>query len=93
MIVDEEDWAAIGQITKDVWRVAYGEPGYLSEEEILERRHAKYERLFPGPRPLEYELVSASPFWAHQRTATHYRQGNVVLCGDSAHVLVQNIFG
>jgi 2-polyprenyl-6-methoxyphenol hydroxylase-like FAD-dependent oxidoreductase len=86
MIVDPEDWAAIGQINKDVWRVAYGEPGHLTEKEILERQHAKYERLLPGPRPLKYELVSCSPFWAHQRTATHYREGRVILCGDSAHV-------
>jgi len=86
MVVDPEDWAAIGQITKDVWRVAYGEPANLSEQEILDRLPQKYERLFPGPRPLKYEVVSASPFWAHQRTATHYREGRVILCGDSAHV-------
>jgi 2-polyprenyl-6-methoxyphenol hydroxylase-like FAD-dependent oxidoreductase len=86
MIVDPEDWAAIGQITDEVWRVAYGEPGHLSEEEIIKQLPEKYERLFPGPRPLEYEVVSASPFWAHQRTATKYRVGRVILCGDSAHV-------
>jgi 3-(3-hydroxy-phenyl)propionate hydroxylase len=86
MIVDEEDWAVIGQCDKDVWRVAYGEPGHLSEKEIRERLPAKYERLLPGPRPLKYELVSANPYWAHQRTASKYRVGKVLLCGDAAHV-------
>jgi len=86
MIVDEEDWAAIGQISKDVWRVAYGEPAHLTEQEIIDRLPEKYERLFPGPRPLKYEVVSASPFWAHQRNASHYREGRILLCGDSAHV-------
>jgi 3-(3-hydroxy-phenyl)propionate hydroxylase len=92
MVVDKEDWAAIGQITKDVWRVAYGEPAHLTEKEILERLPAKYGRLLPGPRPLQYELVSASPFWAHQRTATKYREGRAVLCGDSAHVFLHSTY-
>ena len=86
MIVDEEDWAVIGQITPEIWRIAYGEPAHLSEAEIIARQPAKYERLLPGPRPLKYELVSANPYWAHQRTAKTYREGRVVLCGDAAHV-------
>jgi 3-(3-hydroxy-phenyl)propionate hydroxylase len=86
MIVDEQDWSVIGQIDKDLWRVAYGEPGHLSEKEIRDRVAAKYERLMPGPRPLKYELVSANPYWAHQRVAATYREGRVVLCGDAAHV-------
>ena len=88
MIVDEEDWAVIGQVSKDVWRVAYGEPAHLSEQEIKDRLAAKYERLLPGPRPLKYEIVSANPYWAHQRTASRYREGRVVLCGDAAHVSI-----
>jgi 2-polyprenyl-6-methoxyphenol hydroxylase-like FAD-dependent oxidoreductase len=86
MIVDEEDWAVIGQVSKDVWRVAYGEPAHLSEQEIKDRLAAKYERLLPGPRPLKYEVVSANPYWAHQRCAAKFREGRVVLCGDAGHV-------
>jgi 2-polyprenyl-6-methoxyphenol hydroxylase-like FAD-dependent oxidoreductase len=86
MVVDQEDWAVIGQITPDVWRVAYGEPPNLSEPELRQRLPAKYERLLPGPRPLQYELISANPYWAHQRTAATYRDGKVILCGDAAHV-------
>jgi|SRR5579859_584514 len=87
MIVDPVDWAVIGAVNKrGIWRVAYGEPPHLSEKELLERVAEKYERLLPGPRPLKYEIVSANPYWAHQRTATTYRDGRVVLCGDAAHV-------
>ena len=88
MIVDPTDWAVIGAVNKrGIWRVAYGEPPHLSEKELLERVHEKYEKLLPGPRPLKYEIVSANPYWAHQRTAATYRDGRVVLCGDAAHVL------
>lgn len=90
MIVDPTDWAVIGAVNKrGIWRVAYGEPPHLSEKELLERLPQKYERLLPGPRPLKYEIVSANPYWAHQRTAATYRDGRVVLCGDAAHVLSQ----
>lgn len=89
MIVDPVDWAVIGAVNKrGIWRVAYGEPPHLSEKELLERLPEKYERLLPGPRPLKYEIVSANPYWAHQRTAATYRDGRVVLCGDAAHVSV-----
>lgn len=88
MVVDEEHWAVIGQVNKDVWRVAYGEPPHLTEAEIRARQPAKYEKLLPGPRPLKYELISCNPYWAHQRTAAKYREGRVVLCGDAAHVLI-----
>jgi len=87
MVVDKEDWAVIGACDRKVWRVAYGEPSHLSEKEIKERLPAKYERLLPGPRPLKYELVSCNPCWAHQRVASKFRVGRVVLCGDAAHVL------
>jgi 2-polyprenyl-6-methoxyphenol hydroxylase-like FAD-dependent oxidoreductase len=86
MLVDKEDWAVVAQLNKSLWRVAYGEPAQLSEQEIIKRLPAKYERLLPGPRPLKYELVSANPYWAHQRVAANYRVSRVVLCGDAAHV-------
>jgi hypothetical protein len=86
MLIDKEDWAVIAQLDKDMWRVAYGEPGHLSEREILKRLPEKYERLLPGPRPLKYEVVNANPYWAHQRVAEEFRVGRVVLCGDAAHV-------
>src|SRR5271155_5243163 len=81
MIVDHEDWAVVAQLDKTLWRIAYGEPGNLSEQDIKDRLPAKYERLLPGPRPLKYELVSQNPYWAHQRVASKLREGRVVLVG------------
>jgi 2-polyprenyl-6-methoxyphenol hydroxylase-like FAD-dependent oxidoreductase len=69
MVVDQDDWAVIartGKPEEGLWRVAYGIPGDVSDSDALKTLEEKYERLFPGPRPLKYELVSANPYWAHQ---------------------------
>lgn len=88
MVVDEEDWAVIARTGPgdEPWRVAFGVRTDVPESDILKQLPEKYERLFPGARPLKYELVSANPFWAHQRCAKTFKVGKVLLCGDSAHV-------
>lgn len=90
MIVDEEDWAVIARTGPGdaPWRVAFGVRTDVPESEILNQVPAKFERLLPGPRPLKYELVSANPYWAHQRVAKSWKVGKVVLCGDAGHVSI-----
>ncbi|KAK9415457.1 hypothetical protein SUNI508_10481 [Seiridium unicorne] len=87
MIVDEEDWAVIARTGPgdEPWRVAFGVRTDVPESEIVKQLPAKYEKLLPGPRPLQYELVSANPYWAHQRVAKTWKAGRVVLVGDAAH--------
>ena len=90
MIVDEEDWAVIARTGPgdQPWRVAFGVRTDVPESEILKQLPSKYERLLPGPRPLQYELVSANPYWAHQRCAKSWKVGKIVLCGDAGHVSI-----
>ncbi|CAK7227286.1 hypothetical protein SEUCBS140593_006526 [Sporothrix eucalyptigena] len=87
MIVDEEDWAVIARTGPgdEPWRVAFGVRTDIPESDILKQLPEKYERLLPGPRPLKYELVSANPYWAHQRCAKTFKVGKIILCGDAAH--------
>ncbi|KAK5227432.1 hypothetical protein LTR99_005556 [Exophiala xenobiotica] len=87
MIVDEEDWAVIARTGPGdaPWRVAFGVRTDIPEAEILKQLPEKYERLLPGPRPLKYEVVSANPYWAHQRVAATFKVGKILLCGDAAH--------
>ncbi|KAF2180297.1 para-nitrophenol 4-monooxygenase [Zopfia rhizophila CBS 207.26] len=88
-VVDDEDWAIIVRLDRDpnFWRVAYGiKDGMdLSTEECLKTIPEKFERLFPGERPLKYEVVNANPYVAHQRCAGKFREGRVILCSDAAH--------
>ncbi|KAF4784581.1 hypothetical protein HER10_EVM0009933 [Colletotrichum scovillei] len=87
MIVDEEDWAVIARTGPgdEPWRVAFGVPADIVDSDIIKQLHEKYERLLPGPRPLEYDLVNANPYWAHQRCAKTFHNERIVLCGDAAH--------
>lgn len=88
MIVDEEDWAVIARTGPgdEPWRVAFGVRTDIVDSDVIKQLQEKYERLFPGPRPLEYDLVNANPYWAHQRCAKTFHDERIVLCGDAAHV-------
>jgi len=91
-ICDKDHWALIAKITRDgMWRVSYGDIGGLTEEELRARTPMKFEAMFPGPRPLEYELAMCSPYKMHQRCASTFRVGRVLLAGDAAHIC--NPFG
>lgn len=91
-LVDSEDWAVIaraGRREEDIWRIATGIDPSIPVNEIEQHLPAKLDRLLPGPRPLNYEIVAVNPYWAHERVASRYRQGRVVLCGDAAHVFTR----
>ena len=88
-VIDPQDWAVIGRAgpaEENLWRIACGIDPKIPVDEIPHHVPAKLEKLLPGPRPLQYELVAVSPYWAHEKVAKTYRAGRVVLCGDAAHV-------
>jgi 2-polyprenyl-6-methoxyphenol hydroxylase-like FAD-dependent oxidoreductase len=89
IVVDEKDWAIIartGSREEGMWRIATGINPKIASSEVHKHLSDKLERLLPGPRPLNYELVQCSPYWAHEKVAKTYRSGRVLLCGDAAHV-------
>ena len=71
--------------------MSYGEKTGLSNEDLRERLSMKYEAIFPGPRPLQYDLKMFSPYRLHQKCASTFRVGRVLLAGDAAHIC--NPFG
>ncbi|KAJ3538858.1 hypothetical protein NM208_g5728 [Fusarium decemcellulare] len=87
MIIDDDDWAVIARTGPgdEPWRVAFGMPPETPSSDLLNYTQKKFERIFPGPRPLKYDLVQISPYWAHQRVADTWKVGKVTLCGDAAH--------
>ncbi|KAK5173518.1 uncharacterized protein LTR77_002199 [Saxophila tyrrhenica] len=91
-IIDKDHYCIIAKLNESgLWRVSYGEPGGLSIEQLRERLPMKYEAIFPGPRPLEYDLKMFSPYRIHQRCAKSFRFGRILLAGDAAHIC--NPFG
>lgn len=85
-MIDAEHYGLIGRITrKDLWRVSYGVPEGMSLDDIEKGMSAKFEAMFPGPRPLEYKVDRIAPYKAQQRCASTFRKGRVILAGDAAH--------
>jgi 3-(3-hydroxy-phenyl)propionate hydroxylase/6-hydroxy-3-succinoylpyridine 3-monooxygenase len=83
-VIDDRFGAVIAILDNEgLWRCTYMEDATLPEETYLERLPEAYESILPGHGC--YELVGASPYRMHQRSAQQYRVGRVVLAGDAAH--------
>jgi 2-polyprenyl-6-methoxyphenol hydroxylase-like FAD-dependent oxidoreductase len=84
-VIDDRFGAVIAILNNDgLWRCTYMEDAALAEDTFLERLPHMYKEILPGGGC--YELVAASPYRMHQRSAPRYRVGRVVLAGDAAHV-------
>jgi 2-polyprenyl-6-methoxyphenol hydroxylase-like FAD-dependent oxidoreductase len=85
MVVDPDNWAVIGRLGREnLWRVTYGEDASLDEATILERLPERFARILPDPS-VPYRLDNFSPYRVHQRCASEFRVGRVLLAGDAAH--------
>jgi 4-nitrocatechol/4-nitrophenol 4-monooxygenase len=74
-----------------MYRVSYGEDASLTYDEARANLSNKFNAIFPGPKPVKYDLKMFSPYKLHQRRATKFRVGRVLLAGDAAHAC--NPFG
>lgn len=86
LFVDGSDWAMIARIDRSgLWRVTFGEDASLPEELLPGRVLERYRRLMPD-FTLPHEMVAMAPYRVHERAATTFRVGRVLLAGDAAHV-------
>lgn len=84
MQIDATYGAIIAKIDREnLWRCTYCEDASLSEEGVADRIPGMLEKILPGAQGLE--LVRHSPYRMHQRAATRFRVGRVLLAGDAAH--------
>src|SRR5271170_2021553 len=74
-----------------MYRVSYGEDASLSYDEARANLDNKFNAIFPGPKPVKYDLRMFSPYKLHQRRSSKFRVGRVLLAGDAAHAC--NPFG
>jgi 2-polyprenyl-6-methoxyphenol hydroxylase-like FAD-dependent oxidoreductase len=83
-VVDPVHWAVIAQTggPTSPWRIAYGEQTGLTPEEVLERAPEHLRTLLPGPD--KYDLIQCNQYSVHQRCASTFRVGRVLLAGDAA---------
>ena len=84
-IADPEEWLVLLRVV-DAWRVLF--PTSLDEdrEKALsdEMVQARLRTVVDTGAP--FDVVHRTHYGVHQRVATTYRQGNVLLAGDSAHI-------
>ena len=85
LVVDPVMGGVIARIDEaDLWRITFHEDSALPVTTVLSRIAQYFDRLLPDGA--DYELVQYSPYAMHQRSATTYRLGRVLLAGDAAHV-------
>ncbi|MCB1667439.1 MAG: FAD-dependent monooxygenase [Porticoccaceae bacterium] len=84
-LIDPVYGAVLYKLTTDgLWRVTYSESTRLPVETVEQRIPEFMKNILPDSQ--DYELKHFSPYSMHQRTASTYRVGRVLLAGDSAHV-------
>jgi 3-(3-hydroxy-phenyl)propionate hydroxylase len=89
-IADPTDWGAIfkmpGDTSKGLWRILFPVDSEAPEEALLAAEHV--ERLLQNflPKPEPYEVLAKSTYRVHQRVASEFRKGRLLLVGDAAHI-------
>ncbi|NDV06132.1 NAD(P)-binding protein [Rhodococcus sp. IEGM 248] len=87
--VDDVYGAIIAKIDESgdhgMWRYTYMEDASLPADSIDERMPRFLSAVFGPDVAARTEVVAASPYRMHQRSASSFRAGRVLLAGDAAH--------
>ncbi|QDS75468.1 hypothetical protein FKW77_004304 [Venturia effusa] len=87
-MMDPEDYGLISKMNNEgLWRVSFSVSNNISTEDEIEKALiSKYNAMFPGPRPLDFEVVNAAPYKSQQLCAETMKKGRILLVGDAAHL-------
>ncbi len=89
-IADPVDWSAVfkmpGDTPQGLWRILFPTDADLPEEAVLDP--AFIERALQNfvARSEPYVVLAKSTYRVHQRVASEFRKGRMILIGDAAHV-------
>jgi 3-(3-hydroxy-phenyl)propionate hydroxylase len=87
---DPDEWCNCFKVSANgppgLWRTVFPTNADASEQELLsdEAVQARLQNFFPSPTP--YEIIHRNLYVTHQRVASTFRKGRVLLAGDAAHV-------
>jgi 3-(3-hydroxy-phenyl)propionate hydroxylase len=87
---DPEEWCNCFKVSANgppgLWRTVYPTDPARSDDELMsdDGVQARMQKFFPAAQP--YEIVHRNLYVTHQRVATGFRAGRVLLAGDSAHL-------
>jgi 3-(3-hydroxy-phenyl)propionate hydroxylase len=84
-ISDPHEWYVLIR-TARVWRALFPVDASLDDEDVTSP--ARAERLLQGavPRDLPYEVSHSTAYRVHERVASTYVNGRILIAGDAAHV-------
>jgi 3-(3-hydroxy-phenyl)propionate hydroxylase len=89
-VADPDEWCNCFKVSANgppgLWRTVFPTNSDGSEEELLSDQavQARLQNFFPSSAP--YEIVHRNLYVTHQRVASTFRKGRVLLAGDAAHV-------
>lgn len=96
-LIDSVHYTVITPLTlpiigeRSLWRIAFAlDPEEArGDDELLSDKHIAYhyERIWPGPRPLSFQIDNRTMHGIHQRLAATMKRGRCVLVGDAAHLV------
>jgi 3-(3-hydroxy-phenyl)propionate hydroxylase len=87
---DPGAWCNCFKVSADgppgLWRTVFPTEPNERDEDVLGDAgvEARLQKFFPSPR--RYDVVHRNLYVTHQRVATTFRKGRVLLAGDAAHV-------
>jgi 3-(3-hydroxy-phenyl)propionate hydroxylase len=87
---DPDEWCNCFKVSANgppgLWRTVFPVDPSLSEQQIMndDAVQARLHRLFRQSRP--YDIVHRNLYSTHQRMASTFRRGRVLLVGDAAHI-------
>jgi 3-(3-hydroxy-phenyl)propionate hydroxylase len=87
---DPDEWCNCFKVAADgppgLWRLVFPADATVPEADVLSDTsvHARMQKFFPSKTP--YNIVHRNLYTIHQRVASTFRLGRVLLAGDSAHV-------
>jgi len=89
-VADPEEWCAVFKVPGDrpegQWRSVFPTDEGAAEDDLLsfDTARARLDRFIPEPAP--YEILHTNLYTVHQRVASTFRKGRVMLIGDAAHI-------
>ena len=89
-VSDPVDWAAIFKMPHEgppgLWRVLFPTDAEVPEEDVLDDDFIERSMQNFLPRTQRYDISHKSTYRVHQRVASTFRQGRMLLVGDAAHL-------
>ncbi|MEE3000554.1 MAG: FAD-dependent monooxygenase [Pseudomonadota bacterium] len=89
-IADPEEWCALfcvkGPDDQGLWRVVFPVDSSFTEKEIFDDKAIEERLQGFHPRNTDYEIIHRNLYEVHQRVATKYREGRILIAGDAAHI-------